>query len=119
MTSKQFNFGREHRLTDRKEINRLSKSGRTIKSENFRLKFARNDFGVSRICFSISKKIATSPQRNRIRRIFREIFRTNKEKIPEGFDYILICNKEILSNSYRALEDEFIKSVNDLENLKG
>jgi len=116
--SKRFNFGREHRLTDRKDINRLSKSGRTIKSESFRLKFAKNDFGISRICFSISKKIATSPQRNRIKRMFREIFRTNKKKIPEGFDYLFIYNKEILSKSYRVLEDEFIKSVSDLEKLK-
>ncbi len=115
---KQFSFGREHRLSDKRDIQRLSKSGTVIKSESFLLKFFENDVGINRICFSISGKIATSPQRNRVRRLFREIFRINKKTIPQGFDYMFIFNRKVLSKPYAELENEFIASVLSLQKMK-
>ncbi len=42
-----------------------------------------------RFCLAVSRKCGTAVRRNRIRRLLREIIRTNRERIPIGFDYII------------------------------
>lgn len=38
----------------------------------------------------MTKKVGSSPERNRIRRVCRECFRTWRDMLPDGVDFIVI-----------------------------
>jgi len=49
-----------------------------------------NGLPYSRVGLSVSRKFGGAVVRNRIRRLLREAYRLDKEKLPAGFDLVLI-----------------------------
>jgi ribonuclease P protein component len=45
----------------------------------------------ARLGIVVTKKIGNSPQRNRIKRLCRECFRTWPELVPDGIDLVVIA----------------------------
>jgi ribonuclease P protein component len=64
-----------------------------------------NQRGVGRLGIAATKKIGGAVQRNRAKRLIREVFRRNK--IAPGFDVIVIPKREFLDASLSTLEADF------------
>ena len=55
-----------------------------------------NQLGFSRLGLSVGKLVWKSAvRRNRVRRLFREAFRLEQERLPVGVDLVLIGHKAI------------------------
>lgn len=106
---KEFGFGREYRISDTKDIRQIYKYGKILRAESFEIKYVKNGLSISRICFSVNRKLASAPKRNRAKRLLRELFRLNKKKIPCGYDFLIIFKKEIIGKTFKALEKEFLE----------
>lgn len=51
----------------------------------------RNQLGHSRLGISIGKKkVASAAERNRIKRLLREVFRLAKSELPIGVDLVIV-----------------------------
>ena len=61
----------------------------------------KNNRPYSRFAVSIKRSKSSAVSRNREKRIVREIYRTEKNKIPTGYDYFIIVKRK---NS-RSFED--------------
>lgn len=48
-----------------------------------------NSKGIARIGLSVPGRVGTNVKRNRIKRLIREAFRLNREKMPVGFDFVI------------------------------
>jgi len=58
-----------------------------------------------RIGFSVSKKIGKAVIRNRIRRIFKEVYRLSEYKLIDGIDLVLIARKKIKGSDYTQIRN--------------
>ena len=63
--------------------------------------------GVGRLGIAATKKLGGSVERNRAKRLIREVFRRNK--IANGFDVVVIPKRELLDASLSTLEDDYRK----------
>lgn len=65
---------------------------------------ARDDEGPPRMGFTVSRKVGTAVERNRVRRRLREIVRRSATgAFAAGHDYVLIGRRAVLSASFEEL----------------
>jgi ribonuclease P protein component len=62
---------------------------------------------VARIGITATKKFGNSVERNRARRLVREVFRKNKWLAQGGVDIVINVKRQLLEAGYRDLESDF------------
>lgn len=86
-----------------------------MKGENIFIIALPNKKGLRRIVVNVSSKIGKAVLRNRIKRIYKEIFRKNKEIFPESYDIIISPMKDVSSLSEKILIDELLMTLSNLK----
>lgn len=92
---RKYSFKKRERLKLRRDITLLFKFGKSVQNEDFVVIYRINGLDYSRIAISVKKKFGKANRRNKLRRWVRECFRINKEKIPKGFDYLIIARRSL------------------------
>jgi ribonuclease P protein component len=64
-----------------------------------------NNLPMGRLGIAATRKFGGAVERNRAKRLIREVFRRNK--LAPGFDIVVIPKRELLDASLTALETEF------------
>jgi ribonuclease P protein component len=68
----------------------------------------RDDGGPARIGFTVSRKVGTAVERNRVRRRLREIVRRSAgDEFRTGYDYVLVGRRTALSRQFDQMVEEF------------
>jgi len=105
-------FPRHERLRKRSEFKKADKNKiARLVTKNLIILAAPNQHPHARIGLTVSKKIGIAVQRNRFKRILREVYRRNKQLFPAGFDFILIAKKSETDPSYPELFQEIAKAL--------
>jgi ribonuclease P protein component len=65
----------------------------------------REDKGAARVGFTVSRKVGTAVERNRVRRRLREIVRRSAAMRP-GHDYVLVGRRAALGLPFERLIEE-------------
>ena len=111
-------FGKEEKLKSKKLIDKLFAEGESVKSYPLKLVYTQDNFSEKaelKTGVSVPKKLVkTAVQRNRIKRLMREVFRKNKYLVTTdlassfAFMFIYISRDEI---SYEKMEQNMIKTM--------
>jgi len=59
------------------------------------LYMAENNCGYPRLGISVKKSCGNALVRNRLKRLLREAFRQSQDRIPAGFDYLLMISPQL------------------------
>ena len=75
----------------------------------------RDDDGPVRVGFTVSKKVGTAVERNRVRRRLREIVRLQAATgLSAGHDYVLIGRRAALSLPFEQIIEDFKRALRRL-----
>ena len=78
---RQYGFPAKRRVKHRDDFARVFKSG-LVKADKNLVVHAIRQIGPTRLGLSISKKVGNAPARNRWKRLIREAFRLNADRLP-------------------------------------
>ncbi|MDG5814271.1 ribonuclease P protein component [Chitinispirillales bacterium ANBcel5] len=92
-------------MKKRSDISMLIKKGQRWKCPSFVIIYSENNLSYDRFAVLVSRRIGIAVKRNKIKRIFRELFRTNKIDTPPFFD--------ILIQPRPGIEDKYSKLLTD------
>ena len=107
-------FPRSIRIVRSSDYRTLYKTGRKVHSEHFVLFGRTNGVGHPRLGITVSRKIGSAVVRNRIKRIFREIFRRSLHEIPGQLDIVVNAKAGCIGIDYRELRSEFLNAAQRL-----
>jgi ribonuclease P protein component len=88
MTSDE-SFPRTYRIRSQLDFDRAFSTGKMAMDARLVVHAIRNQLGWSRLGISVSRKVGSSPQRNRWKRVIREAFRRSRSTLPSGLDLVV------------------------------
>ncbi len=92
---KRFSFPKKKRLVRNRQFKAVLARGLRLSNGLLTLCMAENDCGYPRLGVSVSKSCGNAVVRNRLKRLLREAFRQSQDRIPAGFDYLLMISPQL------------------------
>ena len=108
-------FRSADRLQKRYEFKRAQLSGRRIHTPHFLIVVLPNAVQNTRLGITVTKKVGTAVQRNRIKRVVREVFRRNRELFPASHDLVFIAKRGATEIDYSSLLNELERASRKLQ----
>ena len=94
-----------NRLKKNEDFRRVYRKKRSMANRLLIIYILENKYEYNRVGFTVSKKVGKSVIRNRVKRLLRESYRLNEEKILQGYDIIFIARNMASKASYREIEN--------------
>ncbi len=116
-------FEKNFRLLSARDFDELKVGSSSYKKAALIVYYKKNSYNQSRIGLSVPKKIGKSHDRNRLKRLMREFFRTSLYKFL-GYDILLVVSwsRNLLPESSEIKEATLLRNLNEyfhfLEDLK-
>ena len=77
---------------------------------------ARGDSGPVRIGFTVTKKVGTATERNRVRRRLRELVkRLDAASVPPHHDYVIVGRRAALDRGFETMFNDLRSALSRLE----
>jgi ribonuclease P protein component len=108
---------KSNKLYKKKDFDIIFKKGKSFNGTFIVLKFIKNNLGVNRFAFIVSKKVSLKAVvRNKIRRRLSESVKEFKNKL-DGLDLVFIALPKITSKNFSEINEE-VKLLLDKAGLK-
>ena len=105
---KKFGFRKKERLSKQGEFERVRREGKSYRGTFTALYVLSVPGGENRIGFSVGKKAGGAVRRNRLKRLFREAYRLNKDRLVKGMDLLLVIRGKSGELNFEGAEKELL-----------
>jgi ribonuclease P protein component len=89
------------------DYRRILRRGLRLDGPLFCLVVLANRYGHDRLGLAASRRLGGAVERNRAKRLLREVFRCNKRQGAEGVDLVFLPKREITTRSQAEVEREY------------
>ena len=93
---KRLSFPKNKRIVTDRQFKAVLARHLRVSDGLLTLNMAENDCGYPRLGVSVGKSCGGAVVRNRLKRLLREAFRQSQDRIPAGFDYLLMISPQWL-----------------------
>lgn len=100
----------QDRIRKRSEYKAIYDRARKIPSRSFVLFVAKNTTGRPRLGITVTRRLGGAVQRNRAKRLMREIFRKHKSELQD-VDIVVNGRTALPGSEYVRLETEFLSCL--------
>ena len=104
-------FPRLHRIVRGSDYRTVYDAGAKVHSDKFVLFGLENSLGHHRLGITVSRKVGGAVVRNRVKRLFREIFRKSSAELPRHFDFVVNAKPGCGGAVYSELREQFIAAA--------
>lgn len=109
-SERKFNLSKDEIIKDQGDFNRIFKFGTIISGKNIDLIYLKSE--IFKIGFIVKRKVRKAVDRNRCRRILKEVYRLNKEKFPKQIKILIMAKNE--ARNYWEIEKEVAELLNKI-----
>jgi ribonuclease P protein component len=102
-------FSRNEHIRRRADFQQVYQRGTKVHGRYCTLFVLPNQLPVGRLGIAATKKLGGAVERNRAKRLIREVFRRNK--IAIGLDLVVVPKRELLDASLTAIEADYRNNV--------
>jgi ribonuclease P protein component len=102
-------FRPQERIRQRAEFLEIYAKGARIHGRYSTMFVLANALGVGRLGIAATKKLGGSVERNRAKRLIREVFRRNK--VAPGLDVVVVPKRQLLDASLTVLETDYLNAL--------
>jgi ribonuclease P protein component len=99
------------RLRKRSEFLEVQNHGKRVSTGRFLVLALARPGHPSRVGVTVSKRVAGAVGRNRIKRVVREVVRRNRDRLPAGFQIVVVARREAVGAGYRDTAAELTRAL--------
>ncbi len=100
---------RIERLSRQSDLKTVFATGSKKNTAGAKVVYLKNNLSYSRFAITIVRKFGNAVERNRVKRLFREFYRNNKQNIFVGWDIVIVVYPGDFTTADR--EHQFSKLV--------
>ena len=94
---------RIYRIRKNAEFRAVYRRGKSFSNSLLVLYIYKNKKNINRLGVSINKRVGNSVERNRIKRLIKEIYRLNSDNIKVGYDLVFIARNLSKGRNYMEI----------------
>jgi len=98
---------KEMRLRAPSDFKKVYKAGTSVANKVLVLYYRKSEGRQSRLGVSISKRVGSAVERNRIKRQLCEIYRRHQSEIRQPHDLVVICRPQVANLTFQDMEKSF------------
>lgn len=107
-------FPKEERVLERRDFLRAQTRGKKVTTAHLIGVAVPSRVGRRRLGLTVSSKVGNAVERNQVKRWLREIYRHERDRLPECIDLVLIARSGAARAGYWPLRDEFLEIASRL-----
>ena len=112
-------FGREQRIKQSRDFARARAQGERLAQGSLVANWLKLGAGsATRLGVVTSKKIGGAVERNRARRLLREVFRLHQHDLRQPVDLVLVARPSIAGKEFAGVEKDFMTALQKAGLLK-
>lgn len=113
-------FPRSDRLLRRSDFVRVQQQGRRVHADHFIVLMLRGRDGAApaRLGVTVGKRVGGAVERNRAKRLVREVFRRNRDLFPVGCDVVLVARPGADRLDYSSVHAELARIQGAIERVR-
>ena len=101
-----YTFTKEERIRRRADFLNLSKRGKTVQTDHFRISVCPNRLALRRLGITVGKRVGPAVKRNHLKRLIREFFRLNKELLRGSCDFVITAKEGAADLNFWQVSEE-------------